>query len=401
MLSTLFVAVAMLQGADAPERFIQDRFVIGFWLDPPATQNLKQRYKEIADANFTLVLGGFGATDAKTTKKLLSLCKKHDLKALVWLPDKNDEAMPDGPACWGYLLRDEPSTALYPELRQRVDRVRAERPGKLGYINLFPNYATPQQLAAKDYDEYVRRFLDEVNPDVLSMDYYPHFRSDADGRDGYCVNLETFRKESMRAGIPFWNFFNTMPYGPQTDPTEAQLRWQAYTSVAYGAKGVLYFCYWTPEGGEFPKGGAIIRVDGTKTRHYEEAKRLNTVLKNFGPTLMQLTSTGVLRIAPAADLAKTLAGSPVKALGKSPEDPPLDLLLGTFKHADGRRAVMINNYSATYSSWPTVEFDAPHEKVVEIDPKTGKEIPLYDESPALPGLQISLDAGQGRLFLVP
>ncbi|MCP4312846.1 MAG: hypothetical protein GY790_16405, partial [Bacteroidetes bacterium] len=33
--------------------------------------------------------------------------------------------------------------------------------------------------------------------------------------------------------------------------------------------------------------------------------------------------------------------------------------------------------------------------------KTGKEIPVVDDSPAMKGLQISLDAGEGRLFLLP
>ena len=31
---------------------------------------------------------------------------------------------------------------------------------------------------------------------------------------------------------------------PQYDPSEAQLRWQAFTALAYGAKGILYFVYW-------------------------------------------------------------------------------------------------------------------------------------------------------------
>ncbi len=44
-----------------PQSFIQDRFAIGFWVDPPIGDDADSRYKEIADANFTVVLGGFGA----------------------------------------------------------------------------------------------------------------------------------------------------------------------------------------------------------------------------------------------------------------------------------------------------------------------------------------------------
>ena len=91
--------------------------------------------------------------------------------------------------------------------------------------------------------------------------------------------------------------------------------------------------------------------------------------------------------------------TPLKAIAT--DTMPPDFLIGTFKHADGRRAVMINNYHFAYTSWPTVEFDVPADKVVEVCQETGKEIPLLDDSPAMEGMQLSIDAGKGRLFLLP
>jgi len=75
--------------------------------------------------------------------------------------------------------------------------------------------------------------------------------------------------------------------------------------------------------------------------------------------------------------------------------------VGVFTHADGRRAVLLNNYSNHYTSWPTVEFDVDASQVIEVSQETGEEAPLLDDSPAMEGLQVSLDAGQGRLFLLP
>src|ERR1051325_6553113 len=110
------------------------------------------------------------------------------------------------------------------------------------------------------------------------------------------------RKYSLKANIPYWNFFYSLPFNDRLDPTEAQLRWQIFASVAYGAKGILYFCYWTPGKGaagkgEFPKGGAVITAEGLKTRHYDEATRINAELKAWSPTLMKLTSTGAYRVS--------------------------------------------------------------------------------------------------------
>ncbi len=393
------VILASAAKAQDPPRFKQDRFAIGFWVDPPEVTD--ERYAEIAEANFTLVLGGFGSTSPDVVTKQIELCQKYDLRLLAWPGNGEASELPQGAPVWGYLVRDEPNVSDFPALRARTDAIHAARPGALAYINLFPNYASEKQLGTATYEEHVQRFIDEVRPDVLSMDHYPIFKPESDGRDGYCATLGVMRESSLKAGIPFWNFFNIMPYGPHTDPTEAQVRWQVYASLAYGAKGVLYFCYWTPRGDEFPKGGAIIGVDGKRTRHYDEAKRVNKAVKNLGSTLMNLTSTSVVRVAPGADAKAALAGSPIKDLIPASVDPPNDYLAGVYRHADGRRAVLLVNYRYALSAWPTVEFDAPMDQVVEVSQETGAEVPVHDASPDMAGTQVSLDAGSGRLFLMP
>ena len=394
------MTVPSADAAEAEARFVQDRFVIGFWVDPPADERMAERYKEIADANFTLVLGGFSATTPETIARQLDLCRKYDLKALVLPTPFAMDALPDGPECWGYLLRDEPGAADFPELRKQVDEYRRARPGKLALINLFPNYCDLQRLGTASYEEYVARFMDEVRPDVLCMDHYPLFKPGHDGRQAYCDNLDVMRRFSLAHKVPFWNFFNTMPFGPHTDPTEGQLRWQVYTSLAYGAKGVLYFCYYTPLTDEFPKGGAIIGRDERPTRHYDQARRINSELKNLGPFLMKATSTGVCRVRPEDKAEVALAGTPLKNILHTPEDPPTDYVIGTFELADGRAGVLLNNYRPEYTAWPTIEFNAPWNRVAEVCKRTGQEVPVLDDSPDMAGLQVSLDEGEGRFFLI-
>lgn len=400
-------AVVSMCGSHAEEpaadRFLQDRFAIGFWVDPPADERMAERYAEIADANFTLIIGGFGATTRAHVERQLALCEQHDLRAVVITNNAVPEeygSLPDSPACWGYLLQDEPSAGEFAPLREKADAIRETQPGKFAFVNLLPQYVTPERLEAKDYDDYVRRYCEEVQPAVLCMDHYPLFTPGADGRDAYCENLAYMHKYSLQFGIPFWNFFNIMPYGPHTDPSEAQVRWQVYTSLAYGAKGVLYFCYYTPVSHEFPKGGAIIARDGTKTRHWYQARRINEQLKNMGPTLMRLTSTGVYRVKTGDKAAAVLSGTPIRDLSRADHDPEHDYLVGVFTHEDGRRAVLLNNYRFDYTAWPTVAFDADPAEVAEIDKWSGQEVPVRDDSPEMEGVQLSLDAGEGRLFLL-
>jgi hypothetical protein len=386
---------ATLESGRADPRFIQDRFAIGFWVAPQTDDNIDARYAEIADANFTFVMGLCGASSPAPVDRQLELCAKHGLVALISEGGLPADKLPTGPALWGYMLVDEPNASQFPDLRKKVDAIHEARPGKLAYINLFPNYANAGQLGTATYDEHVTRFMQEVRPDVLSMDHYPRFNRNRDGRDNYCTNLAVMRREALASGIPFWNYFNTMPYGPHTDPTEAQLRWQIFTSLAYGAKGIMYFCYWTPRGEEFPKGGAVLTADGHRTRHYDEARRINAGIKNLGPTLMKLTSTGIYRVKPGQNAADILKETPIHSLSDG------DFLVGTFTLPDGRRAVLVNNYDITYAEWPTIAFDAESTKVLEVSPKTGEANLVVDDSPDMPGLQVSLDAGQGRLFILP
>ena len=401
-LSTFLVVLLTATAASkSGSQFVQDRFCIGaFWLTFPMDKDADKRFAEIAEANFTVVYGPVGGFSVEAVRQHLALCETHGLKAIAHCRAPMDQ-WPDGPACWGYRLWDEPPTKRFGDLAKKLSDLRKIRPGRLGDINLYPNYAQPRQMGVETYEKYVELFLKTVDVDVLCMDHYPIFKPKHDTRHRYCNNLATMRKFSLQKGIPFWNYFNTMPFGPHTDPTEAQIRWQVYTSIAYGAKGVIYFNYGTPLTDEFPKGGGILRRDGTRTRHWHQARRINGAIKNLGPTLMRLTSTGMYRVEANDDPSKALMGCPITNLKRAGMDPLPDYLIGVFKHADGRRAVMLNNYHFAYTAWPRVEFDVPASQIREVDQKTGREVPVYDDSPNMEGLQISLDAGAGRLFLMP
>ncbi len=385
----------------APERFVQDRLVIGLWVPPQGDTHLRSRYQELAAANFNLVVGTSGTNSALQ----LELCQELGLRLLV--PASGPpEQWPDHAACWGYLLTDEPNARDFPTLARQVATLHQVRPGRLGYINLFPNYASTAQLGSPTYDEHVATFMREVKPDVLSMDHYPLMRPEGDTREAYRANLATLRKHSQAAKIPFWNYFYSMPFNDRLDPTEAQIRWQINASLAYGAKGVLYFCYWTPGkggggAGEFPKGGALLTAEGLKTRHYDEARRINGELKNLGPTLMKLNSTGIQRVKTGAGQTSLAANGPIRSITGVPGDPPGEFLIGEFQHEDGRRAVWVVNDNYAYTAWPTVEFNAPVQNVLEMDPASGAAIPLNDDSPELKGVQLSFSAGGARLFLLP
>lgn len=110
--------------------------------------------------------------------------------------------------------------------------------------------------------QYLSSYISTVHPDMLCFDHYPLFSGVTPDSDvstaGYHRNLRAVASAARSASLPFFNFFGSMPYNGRADVSEAQLRWQAFTSLAYGAKGVLYFCYWSPTGTSFEWGGGLI-----------------------------------------------------------------------------------------------------------------------------------------------
>jgi hypothetical protein len=86
-----------------------------------------------------------------------------------------------------------------------------------------------------------------------------------------------------------------------------------------------------------------------------------------------------------------------------------DFLLSFSTHTDGRRAFTLMNFDTTISAVPTVNVSGAttnitaepgKQQLMEVDPVTGQEIAAIDDVPLLPGLQISLDVAEARVFLV-
>ena len=99
--------------------------------------------------------------------------------------------------------------------------------------------------------------------------------------------------------------------------------------------------------------------------------------------------------------------------GKSPGGQGCDLLLQAFEHCghyligefsldDGRAALMIHNQDPEGAQWPTVALHSgiSYSQVLEVDPVHGSLAPVLDSSPLLPGLQLRLAPGMGRLFVI-
>jgi hypothetical protein len=283
-------------------------FLVTFWCGPPLADFDDARAAEIAAAGFTVVgapcQGGF---DPALNRRALDTARRHGLRVVVqdrrlapaasaaadW-PAPAYAAVAEyagHPALAGYFVDDEPTAAEFEPVAAVVAALRAADPRHLAYVNLLPDYVPPAALGAPTYEEYVEHFITTVRPQLLSYDYYP-FGHEKD-RSTFFANLAVMRAAALRHDLPFLLIVLAMPHGPYRDPSEAELAWQVHHALAYGARGVSYFAYWTPPGDEEWNNRYGLIENGRPTAHYFQVARLNRDLQAVAAALDGFESIAV------------------------------------------------------------------------------------------------------------
>ena len=160
-----------------------------------------------------LTVAGFVAPDG------LDACQAAGLKAIVseartsnydWTKVDEERARTNvarlveevgrHPALYGYYLRDEPGAGMFAGLATVAKLVRELSPGKWPYINLFPDYASAEQLGTTNYTDYLEQFIATCQPRIISYDNYS-LMDDGTVRANYWTNLEAVRAASKKHGL--------------------------------------------------------------------------------------------------------------------------------------------------------------------------------------------------------
>lgn len=285
------------------------------------------------------------------------------------------------PALYAYFITDEPNAAAFPALGRLVAYLRDRDPAHLAYINLYPTYATNEQLGnrgdtAAAYREHLGQYVAQVKPALISYDHY-QFTTRGDS-DQYFLNLALIREAAEAAGLPFLNIVQACTWTPSMRvPTGEEMRFLVYTTLAYGAQGISYYVYCHPG-----HTGGIAHADGSPTPWYAALKSLNREFVAIARELAPLRVTGVYHAGMMPPGAKPLPADaafsfdpPVSAQSYQPPQPVRGAPLGSFaKRSKGGQllapthALVVN---LDYSAEATVGVRGPGRLEV-FDAATGK-----------------------------
>lgn len=369
LLSLMMITILSAGTAKAAEEFF-----ISHWCGPIGlTQEV---FAEAAEAGFNVAMVGESTVEGNI--KALDLCQANGMKALVGdirtrpgndrnTPTDNlDAAIKDysnHPALWGYHVIDEPHSSLFPRIAGINQYLLEKDPKHTPYINLFPNYANSKTLGNATYEQHVDEFCKVVKPKFLSYDHYA-VMADGSVRPEYFSNLEIIRRQSIKHSVPFNFILLSVPHYSYKDVNEADMRWQAFTALAYGARGLMYFTYTTPDS---TYGPAIIDHQGKRTPKFEMVKRINNEIKKLGPTLMKLNTVAVYHTGTLPTDCKALPkdGLICDAAGG-------EFVIGQFNSDDGFKYAMIVNRSLSRPAKAGIVFSQPV-TAYEVSPKSGRE----------------------------
>ncbi len=274
------------------------RFTTFGWLAPPPEWTDSLRVSDYAGAGMNVMLPAWRDSGlVADTQARLDLAQANGLTCIAW-DRRLRQVNPEDPATFGvldsivarfanqpaflaYYLGDEPNPDRLPLIAGFFARLAERDPDHPGWNNLsgrssFASY--------DDYLAFVRQYVALVHPSILSDDHYDLL---ADHDLGQQVeNVRGLALVARESGLPFWGIIQVIPHRPFRAPSEGELRWQIGTWLSYGARGIGWFTYWTPDANPFYDWQpSLVDTAGQRTPLWDAARRINRETRAVGVEL--------------------------------------------------------------------------------------------------------------------
>lgn len=360
----------------------------------------KSNFQLYKDAGFNLVCGLYENVPNKTpeVKKAIDICGELGIGYLINHLGLNKSTLEetveylskqwyiDKPGFAGLALDDEPSMKQYPEMglsKAALDRVA---PTKLAFSTLYPMYAKTAQFGITNpsedlwtnYKKYVGDFIDIVNPDVLVYDHYvfhTHKVSELTYTNGhrYFDALSYYRGLSKELNIPFWVSVSSYKHAINQNARYTDIRWQVNTSMAYGAKGLQYYTYWSLIGGQSieswktPSTLGLVSDNGIPHDSYYVISDINAFLHSIDNIIMTSEHLGVKSYGSSFNYTfkdRVESTLPLKDVTGG------NALLGMFKKQDGKNAYYLT-HNDIYGGIKTYKLDFINKSNIRVYSENG------------------------------
>lgn len=336
-----------------------------------------------------------------------------DNKVSPDVPGKLAEMLKDKKHTIGYYVWDEPhSDEQLTEARRQMDMLEEFDPEALLFTVALPNYNNGGENKEGlnwqngEFAPYVDRFLEKMDPPVLSFDYYPvgnyfnvwpghRYDYEKQMDDTYMwLDLALYRRKALEKDLPLWFYYQGCQLYKSEDPEMfifPMVRVCMYAGALYGAKGLQHYeaC--------FRDDLSVCNPKGEKGRFFEDQKAIHKEFAALGNTLMALTSTLVYH---SDDL---LPGDEHMAVwcDKLSDSTLFSALprrtsVGEFSDQYGNKYIMVLNRDYMTALETSIEMNGSY-RVYEVSKVDGSQSVKAD---ATSSLDLKLAPGDAALFRI-
>lgn len=245
----------------------------------------------------------------------------------------------------GYYVWDEPGTDEKIKVAAKhLKTIEEMDPERLPFVVALPSYNDLWTWENGEYENYLRKYADIIEPPVLSLDYYPFSAkrqepSDQLDSSKLFLDIALLREISLEKDIPMWFYFQSQDdpiYYTYRNFSPEKVRMQQYNILLHGGKGVQNYNVFD---------GAIYR-DGTKGPLFYFTQELNRRTHHLGKTLMALTSVGVYHspevLTGNTDFAR-FRQSALESKVLADNELPFRCSVGEFEDCEKNRYLLIQN----------------------------------------------------------
>ena len=388
-----------------------DNILISIFWPPTPEYITDEQYKLIADAGVNWVLGAGEETLAtpENQAKMLELCAKYGIGMTVSdgnfgrnLLGKTEAQIAEYvkkyenvPGAYGFYILDEPFNAN--EFVDAYVALKKAAPEAYMHLNFLPGHAySSQKQYYSQINDWATLCANSGYPlDYVMFDHYPFtLQAGQMARDIFMANMRTVHDAGLDNGVKTGLYIQTVRQDVAfRRPTDAEIRYEMYLSLAFGFKQLSFFTWFTPVNRSEPFSDGIISADGKPNAHYETIKTINHEILAIGSTLVKCEALEIY-------LNGETWGQP-----SIPEDffvQPTDqknYTVSFLRHKEtGRNYLMVvnNNFSAKQTI--TLAFDKAITSLSEVSRVDGslKALTMKDQK-----LTLELAAGDGMLIALP
>lgn len=186
------------------------------------------------------------------------------------------------PATFGFAVGDEPVKSQWQAAIGAIKVQLRIAPELTPYLNLYPHWPGRdyvEMMGTDDRLEYMKmidELLTESKAPVIGYDHYTQCMQEGQNQEGgidmYFSDLDIYHRVTKKHDVPLYVTQLATGHYWYRVPTEDDIRWQIYTALAHGARGIFWF-YMYQRGVEGNFRNAIYETDFRKTELFEIISR--------------------------------------------------------------------------------------------------------------------------------